>query len=177
MKIQRIRKISPFSLAFFFTFALSTVFAQEPLRREKIRENLHTLRLLRMTQALDLTEEQAAKIFPFFNRVEKEKVTINRKIGRVIQDLRELLREEKPKEEEISGQMAHLRELRELLRAKDRELENFMEKNLSEIQKAKYILFSIDFYRTIEENLEKARRLRGRDLPLPKKEGKEGIEF
>jgi len=46
--------------------------------RQSVRQNLSTLRLLRLTEALELTEVQTAKIFPFLTRVEKDKLSIQK---------------------------------------------------------------------------------------------------
>jgi len=53
--------------------------------RQRLRENLATLRLLRLTKALDLSEEQAAKVFPAVNRLEREKMKIQRDMTADIQ--------------------------------------------------------------------------------------------
>ncbi len=76
-----------FSIIIFVCFALNLALAGEALaqmrgqgmgggmgqRGGRVRENLATLRLIRMTQALDLTEEQTSRIYPFINKIEKGK--------------------------------------------------------------------------------------------------------
>lgn len=131
--------------------------------RERVRENISTLRLLRMTQALDLTEEQAAKVYPVYNRIEKDKMEIQRRIGYELGELRTRLKDEALKEADIETRIKNLMELRNELKARDDEFEKFLESNLTLVQRAKYVLFSIDFYRGLGEKLNKARMLRERN--------------
>jgi Spy/CpxP family protein refolding chaperone len=127
--------------------------------RERIRENISTLRLLRMTQALDLTEEQTAKVYPVYNRIEKDKIEIQKRIGYELDELRKTLKDEAPKEAEIETRIKNLMELRNELKSKDDEFEMFLDSNLTLVQRAKYVLFSIDFYRGLGEKLNRARMI------------------
>ena len=133
--------------------------------RQRVRENLATLRLLRLTQALDLTEEQAAKFFPTVNRVEKDKMKIQRDMTADIQRLRQLVAETTPDEAEISVRIKSIKEARRLARQKDDELESHLESSLTTVQKAKYVLFQIEFYRMLEQSLERGRMMRN-NAPL-----------
>ncbi|MBN2206916.1 MAG: hypothetical protein JW742_05885 [Candidatus Aminicenantes bacterium] len=132
--------------------------APQARSRERIRENLLTLRLLRMTQALDLTEEQSAMIFPAVNRIEKEKLGLLRRLSPEIEGLREAVRSPEPDEADILARADRVRELRDAVKAKDDELEAFLEAGLTPVQRAKYLLFSVDFYRGIGQILERTRR-------------------
>ncbi len=131
---------------------------QRPASRERIRENLHRLRLLQMTEALELTEEQTAKIYPAAARIEKEKAALSGKIGQEIRELRGMLRAETLNEQALSEKVKSVKELRKAIQEKDQEFEDIIEGSLSEIQKARYLLFSLDFYRGMSENLERARQ-------------------
>jgi hypothetical protein len=126
--------------------------------RKGLRDNVSTLFLLRMTQVLDLSNEQAANIYPEVIRVEREKRDINRSIGIQLRKLRSLLHEEMPDENELAQIVKELRELRYRLKGKDEELEIFLAENLTLVQQAKYILFAQDFFRGLKEKLERARR-------------------
>lgn len=128
-------------------------------QKRDIRDSISTLMLLRMTQVLNLTEDQAAKIFPTMNRIEKEKRQIQGEIGKCMKSLRKSLKQEVPNAEELENQLKELKRLRNILRDKDQELESFLEENLSIIQRARYMLFSVDFYRGLREKLQRARAL------------------
>jgi predicted membrane chloride channel (bestrophin family) len=120
-------------------------------------DNISTLYLLRMVQVLDLTEEQAAKIFPRVNRVEKEKREINRTIGQLLRELRVKLRQPDVNQEELSRILDELKDLRMQVKNRDEELQKFMEENLTIQQQARYLLFMQDFLKDLREKLNKAR--------------------
>lgn len=155
-----------FLFIFCFLFVSSVYLAaipeDESQNQRKIRENINTLRLLKMTQVLDLTEEQAAKIFPALNRTEKEKRSINRQIRQKLKELRLILAKEQPEEQEIESVIGDLKKLRNSLKMKDEELEKILEENLTLVQRAKYVVFSVDFYQGLREKIDQARRLQKR---------------
>ncbi len=161
MKTKNIIIIS--GCLFFFSSVLFSSLREENLQNNRrIRDNIRTLLLLRMTQALDLTEEQTAKIFPKISRIEKEKKEIQQKIGKQMRELRSILRNENHDEQEFTDRIKRIKELRNLLKSKDEELENFLDDNLTLLQRAKYIIFSQDFYRGLREKLERARIMQER---------------
>ena len=159
---MQVRRLFLFAFCFLFVSSIFLIAFDddENQSRKRIRENIRTLRLLRMTQALDLTEEQTAKIFPALNRTEKEKRSINLQIGQKIKGLRSILAKEKPEEQEIENLIEDLKKLRNALKIKDEELEKIIEENLTLVQKAKYLVFSVDFYRGLREKMDRARRLK-----------------
>ncbi len=135
---------------------------QRPQSRERIRENIQRLRLLRMTEALGLTEDQTAKIYPAASRIEKDKQAILREINGEMRRLQEMLAEADSDESGLLARVAKIKELRQTFQQKDREFEDLLEKILSPLQKARYLLFSAEFYRGITEGL-RGRRLQGGD--------------
>ncbi len=142
---------------------LSAAVQDEQLQnRRRARENMRTLWLLRMTRFLELTEEQTAKIFPIVSRIEKEKSEIYLQVGKQIRELRLILREEKPDQKELISKINKIKELRNLIKKKDEELEARMEENLTLVQRAKYLMFAANFYRELRDKLERARIQRER---------------
>jgi Spy/CpxP family protein refolding chaperone len=135
---------------------------EQPQDRRRARENIRTLWLLRMTRFLELTEEQTAKIFPIVSRIEKEKIELYQQIGEQIRELRLTLGEEKPDQKELKNKIDKIKELRNLVKKKDEELEARLEENLTLVQRAKYLMFAARFYRELRENLERARIQRER---------------
>ena len=136
-------------------------------RRQKVRENLVTLRLLRLTQALDLTDEQAAKIYPSINRIEKEKMDIQKQMSADIWDLRSMVNGPTPKESDIEIKYKNVRAAQQSIKDKDAELDEVLEKNLTSIQKAKYLLFQIEFFRVLNDGMDRVRMMRNKP-PLKK---------
>ena len=133
--------------------------------RQQMRDNLGTLRILRLTQALNLNEDQAAKIYPMINRIEKEKVEIQKNLAKDLQDLRKMLRgmpvrEAAPdtdRDARCRQAVLNISESRRTLRMKEEELEIFLEKNLTPFQQARYVLFQIEFNQGLGEVLNRAR--------------------
>jgi len=143
--------------------------AQVPANRQRLRENVNTLRLLRMTQALDLTEEQAARIFPLANRLEREKQEINARIGQEMKLLGALLKNEKPGDEDLLARCAAVQDLRKQIRDRDDEFERFLEGEVTPAQRARYLLFTVEFYRGMGEQLDRARALYKRIINRPRR--------
>ncbi len=136
----------------------------------KVRENVRTLMMLRMTQALELNEEQTAKIFPLVTRIDKEKIEIQSQILKETRGLRLILRAESPDEKEITKKVDLIKELRARLKGKDDELESSIEENLTLVQRAKYLVFWQDFYQALREDLQRARGLQQRLAGANRKE-------
>ena len=126
----------------------------------RFRENIITLKLLRMTQALDLTKEQTAVIYPVLTRLENEKYDLTRTLNEAMIELRLLVRRDKPDERKIGELLATIDRMRSEISAKDREMGDFLKTKLTVVQEAKYILFSAEFYRGLGERLERMRMLR-----------------
>ncbi len=120
-------------------------------RGARVRENLATLRLLRMTQALDLSEDQTAVIFPFINKIEKEKLSLQRQMTADIQELRRTLAGGEPQEAAVLPLVERIRAGQGRIKGLDADSEAFLEKQLTPIQRGKYVIFQIDFYRMLEQ--------------------------
>ncbi len=126
----------------------------------RIRETIITLKLLRMTQALDLTKEQTAVIYPVLTRLENEKYDLTRTLNEAMAELRLIVRRDKPDERKIGEVLATIDRMRSEISAKDREMDDFLKTKLTVVQEAKYVLFSVEFYRGLGERLERMRMLR-----------------
>jgi len=138
--------------------------------RERVRDQLATLRLLRMTQALDLTEEQTAKIFPTINKYEKDKSALQKEISANIRELRGLLKDPASlKDDQVNPILAAITTSRDKVRAIDVELETFVESNLTTVQKAKYVLFNIEFMRSLTDVLNRSGQRGAASAPVKKK--------
>lgn len=122
-----------------------------------LRRNLVTLRALRMTQVLELTEQQTAVIFPELNRAEKEKAELQRQLAIEIRNLRQRIDSGKSTDEEFEAGVQRIRALRQNLQTREQAFEDFLFGRLTPVQKARYIIFSLEFNRVL---MERAQRLR-----------------
>jgi len=137
---------------------ITSFWRQRGGRQRGVRANINMLRLARMVQALDLTEDQVAVIMPAMNKNEEEKQELQRDLQLQMSDLRLVLRRDKPDEEKMIAYLNTIKTLQRTLQEKEIELDQFLAENLSLIQQANYIIFSQEFYRGLQEQLNNARR-------------------
>ena len=86
---------------------------------------------------------------------------MERQMGLDLRDLRAELAATPAGEERILGLVARIKEARRALREKDGEVEDILDGVLTPVQKARYLIFTVDFLRSIGENLERARGQKG----------------
>lgn len=161
MKVKSILAI--FLGLFLLSLSLFAFFQEGGVQRQRrTRDNIITLWLLRMTRVLELTDEQTAKIYPLVTRIEKEKMEMNQRIRKEMREIRLILKNKEPDLSELKDKIDSIKKFRSLLRIKDEELENQLEKNFTLIQRAKFLMFAASFNRDLREKLERARISRGR---------------
>ncbi len=124
-----------------------------------LRNNLFTLRTLRMTQELELTEQQTAAIFPELNRAEKDKAELQKTLTSELRELRLMLKNDRGKTEDKDYELKvnRIGELRRQLQEREKAFEDFLFSQLTAVQKARYIIFSLDFNRTLIERTHRMR--------------------
>lgn len=133
----------------------------EPQARMRLRERISDLYLLRLTRALELTEEQTARIYPPLTKAEKVKAVLQRQMSLDLRDLRVELADPQAGEGRVLELVARVGEARRAIRRKDDEIEALLEGILTPVQRARYLVFTVDFLRTVGESLERARGRRG----------------
>lgn len=127
----------------------------------RLRERISELYLLRLTRALDLTEEQTAKVYPLLTRAERDKAALQREMGLDLRSLRDELARPEPRDKELLALVDRIRESRREVREKDEEVEAALDGILTPAQRARFLAFNIEFLRNVGENLGRARGLRG----------------
>lgn len=158
--IKKILSITLIWMSITLLWAGQKASGQEPGARMQpgnLRRNLVTLRALRMTQVLELSEQQTAVIFPELNRAEKEKAELQRQLAIEIRNLRQKIDSGKSTDEEFEAGVQKIRELRQKIQAREQAFEDFLFGRLTPVQKARYIIFSLEFNRGL---MERAQRLR-----------------
>lgn len=134
---------------------------QETALRPRLRESLSDLYLVRLTRALELTEDQAARLYPVLTRAEKDKAALQGRMGNDLRDLREELAGPSVREGRVAGLVDRIREARRAIRQKEDEVEAVLEAHLTPVQRARYVIFTVDFMRSVGENLQRVRGQRG----------------
>jgi hypothetical protein len=129
----------------------------EPQVRSRLRENISDLYLIRLTRALELTEDQTARLYPLLTRAEREKSALQGRMGVDLKALRRELAGSPVEEGRILELVARIREARRAIRAKEDEVDSVLERSLTPVQKGRYIVFTVEFLRSVGENLQRAR--------------------
>lgn len=130
--------------------------------RQRLQRNLSALRLVRLTQALDLTEDQTAKVYPALNRIEKAKQDIQKDLSENILALRSMCQDPEAKEGDLEAALLRIRGDRGRIKDLDAEADAALEAVLTVRQKARYEIFQIDFLRGLGETMNQARQRMGR---------------
>lgn len=154
-----------FTLVFGVTFFVSkgvsfTGTEGRPVERqgEKVREQIETLKMWRLTEALDLDEKTASKLFPLIKRYDGKRYDIEREIREDMRRLRNIVDEASEKE---------LKKVIERLKKNHRERRKLNEEEIEAIkniltvrQQASYLIFKHDFNREMKRITSRARERR-----------------
>lgn len=129
--------------------------------RMRLRERISDLYLLRLTRALELTEEQTARLYPVLTRAEKQKADLQARMGLDLRDLRAELAKTPPKEATALLLADRIRDARRAIRQVEDGVEAALDQALAPVQRARYLIFTVDFLRRVGENVDRARAGRG----------------
>jgi len=126
-------------------------------KREEIRKRIELIRMWKLTEELDLTEETGAKLFPLLHKYDEKRTELHKERRGLINQLGKALENEATSDETIEGVLeklnkAALAEL-DLMRQQREELKGI----LSPRQQAKFILFQREFHRDVRRIIAEAR--------------------
>ncbi|RKZ26482.1 hypothetical protein DRQ26_04350 [bacterium] len=148
-----------------FTVALFGVLFAQPMMPDKsdpeIMERIETVKMWKLTEALDLSEEQAAKLFPVMNRANKRRKEIKSRQMELFGVLRDALDSGADSTELLSI-------LDEMTDLKNQECElqidflSQIKQILSPEQQAKYVMFEVEFKKRMMQLLRDFHRGKGR---------------
>jgi Spy/CpxP family protein refolding chaperone len=128
---------------------------------EKIRKKVQTLKLWKLTEALDLDEETAAKLFPVMNKYEKKRFAIEQSIKKDMKKLRKIVDTASP--DELAELIRRLEENhRELQALNGEQFQEF--KAILPVRKvAKFLIFQQDFSREMRKIIREAKQKKGKN--------------
>ncbi len=151
---------------FLFTLALLSPWARAESWKdaknpyEKVRERMIMIRTWKMTEALKLDREGAARFFTVDNQYEEAKGKLRRELHEDIHRLRNLMRDPNPPERE-------LRDLVQRIKNRKKEHDDLVQRQTEEEmnmlrleQQARYILFQIDFHKEMMDLIRDVREAR-----------------
>jgi Heavy-metal resistance len=122
-------------------------------RGEDRARNLESLRLLKLMEVLDLSDEQNTRFISLFADFRKEMRRINDSIQIEIDRLSDLLNAEKPSEDSIKTEIARIDALKLGMEENQREFHSEVSKLLTVVQMGKMVVFEMRFERDLIMNV------------------------
>jgi len=136
---------------FLFLFLISGLAYPQPLPKERVREQIETIRMWKLTEALNLSQEQSMRFFPLFNQWEREKRQLDLEGDRLLDEMKLVLKKERLKEKEIRTLLERLEENRVRRGEGQKDFWLRASKILTLRQRAEYLIFQRDFEKRIRE--------------------------
>jgi len=129
-----------------------------PEKRERVEERIRMVRMWKLTEALDLTEERAAQIFPVLNRFDRHRSELIRENHKKINKLKEALQADPVDEEALISLIDKIGETRSALARIHDEEAAVLKKLFSVEEQARYLLFQISFEKEIHKIIAESKR-------------------
>lgn len=128
------------------------------------RRVIETIRIWKMSEALELNEDQAAKLFPKLMQLEASRREFHRRQRFLRNELQELLRHQPVREGEIKRRLEELERTEADFRGRERTVRSELQSILSLEQQARLTLFEERFEAEMRRAIQ---HLRGRQRTLP----------
>lgn len=126
-------------------------------KREEIRKRIKLIRMWKLTEELDLSEETGAKLFPILHKYDEKRIELHKERQNIMNQLKRALEDEATTDEAIEAAMEEVDKntlaVSDLIRQQRQELKGV----LSLRQQAKFILFQREFHREIRKTISEAR--------------------
>ena len=166
--MREIKSLVVLFLTFSFLLFGKTLFAQEPPghpfpekgKRERVKEEIETMKMWKMLEALDLSQEQSDKFLPIWRELQKAQKVFRERRENLFRMLEMALMEEKAKEVKIKDILFQLEKERIFL---DEVQSRFREKAkeiLTIEQQAKLLLFEERFEKRMMDIIRQYREKR-----------------
>jgi len=134
-------------------------------RREELRKKVELIWMQKLTERLDLTEEERAQVFPLLRQYEERKRALRQENRELVRELERMI--------EANASERELKRTIEALKENDSKLREVQEEGFHELAKilpvekqARYIVFQLQFRREMRGLMHKARhRERGPQKP------------
>lgn len=162
------RKVFKILLSIILLLGLAANSAAEPAedfdrppskeQMEKIRKRVETLKMWRLTEALNLDEKTSALVFPILNRFDKKRYELEESLREGMRDLRESLRDKK--EERLKKILNKLEDNHRTLQNLKQDEWAELKKVLTVEQQARFIIFLTEFEREVRKLIAEAREKR-----------------
>uniref|UniRef100_A0A7C4TH48 Periplasmic heavy metal sensor n=1 Tax=candidate division WOR-3 bacterium TaxID=2052148 RepID=A0A7C4TH48_UNCW3 len=133
------------------------LFSQGNFDEKDPREIIEKVRIYKLTEALDLTTEQAAKFFPRLKEMRKTEQEFQRERIEIIQKLKQMLKEGAT-EQEISKVLDRYSEIHK--KKMERHIKEIgeLKEILTPSQQAKFLIFQEEFEKEIRDLIKEVRK-------------------
>lgn len=151
-------------ITFILVGGISAVWGQSwkvpPSPRERARDRIQMVRMLKLTEALKLDRETAARFFAVSSRYEETKRQVRQDLHDDIEHLRHLMQNLNPPEKDLKETVSRIKNRKkDLGDLSNKQIEEELSLLRTE-QQARYLLFTIDFHREIQDILREVREER-----------------
>jgi Spy/CpxP family protein refolding chaperone len=169
------KKINLSAMIFLLLFLTTGAMAQPPMggpppegpRREKIRQRIKTLKIWKLTEELQLNEQQSQRFFPIYNAFEADRQRLDDQRLEIIDKLDSLTSQDNTPDAEINSLLDRLEELDRQQASQRLEFRNKLKDILTTRQIGELVVFEVKFQRQIQDIIRDVRtemgeRFRGR---------------
>ena len=125
-----------------------------PKERAEIQKRIRTMKIWKLTDELDLTDEQAARFFPKLNVMENQNDEIRKQMQESMQKLGQMVWDEDAKDSEIEKLLSTIEELNSQEYAVRQQFHKDVETILTPAQIGKMILFNRHFPEVVREMIQ-----------------------
>jgi Spy/CpxP family protein refolding chaperone len=167
--MKKLKLSGMFFLVFIFVLTAQAVHAQRPSvhpfpeegKRERLKEQIETMKMWKMLEVLDLTDEQSNDFLPAWRELQKAQKDFREKREDLLKSLEAVLGEEKPTEGKIKDILGQLEKERSQLEEVQQRFKEKAQEVLTIEQQAKLLLFEDRFEKRMMEIIRQYREKRG----------------
>ena len=167
--MKKLKLSGMFFLIFIFVFTALAVYAQRPParpfpeegKRERLREEIQTMKMWKMLEVLDLTDEQSNDFLPAWRELQKAQKDFRERREELLKSLEAVLGEEKPDEGKIRNILGQLEKERSRFDEVQQRFRQKAQEVLTLEQQAKLLLFEDRFEKRMMEIIRQYRERKG----------------
>jgi len=134
------------------------VFAQDDIIPEKQREKVKQIRIWKLTDKLNLTEEQSARFFALYNRHSDDMEALRMERKKILNELKDNVNSWS--ESKITDKLAQIDEIEQKMVTRRKEFLKSTESVLTVQQRAELVIFETEFLKDLAKMIEKRRENR-----------------
>ncbi|MEO0083796.1 MAG: hypothetical protein ABIK33_05395 [candidate division WOR-3 bacterium] len=122
---------------------------------------METIRVWRLTEILNLTEDQSVRFFPKIKELQKAREEFEQKRIEISSAIEDLLKDAKKYEKELKAKIQEFEQYETKLHEKEKQLRKEIANILTPEQQAKFMLFQMRFNREMREMIKEMRERKG----------------